>query len=171
MKTRRPKKQSAERGGEPSATSRIDMQILEALEQDARTTLSALAERVGLSKTPTWARVQALQEAGVVTGYHAAVSPVALGLHLNAFIHVTIRSTQHAEFERAVAVHPAVVECHTTAGDSDYLLHVLVSDVGALDTLLRSEVSRMPGVERLSTTVALKTIKWRGGVMRCLSPR
>ncbi|MBS0613000.1 MAG: Lrp/AsnC family transcriptional regulator [Proteobacteria bacterium] len=148
--------------------SRTNLLILKTLEEDARTTLSALAQRIGISKTPTWARVKALQDGGAITGYHAEVSPAAVGLNLNAFIHVTIRSTQHVEFERAVVGHHAVLECHTTAGDSDYLLHVLVPDVAALDSLLRLEISRMPGVERISTTVALKTIKWRGGVMRCL---
>jgi hypothetical protein len=78
-----------------------------------------------------------------------------------------IRSTQHAEFELAVQRHPAVLECYTTAGQADYLLHVLVASIGALDALLRDDVSRMPGAERLSTTVGMKTIKRRGRITDC----
>ena len=60
-----------------------------------------------------------------------------------------------------------MLECYTTAGQADYLLHVLVASIGALDALLRDDVSRMPGVERLSTTVGMKTIKRRGRITDC----
>jgi Lrp/AsnC family leucine-responsive transcriptional regulator len=111
--------------------------------------------------------VRALEQGGVITGYRAELEPAALGLDLHAFVEVRIRSTQHAEFERAVLAHPAVLECYTTAGQADYLLHVLVTGIGALDALLRDDVSRMPGVERLSTTVGMKTIKRRGRLTDC----
>jgi Lrp/AsnC family leucine-responsive transcriptional regulator len=81
---------------------------------------------------------------------------------------VTIKSTLYEQFEQSVLRHPAVLECYTTAGQADYLLHVLVADVGTLDTLLRTEISQMPGVERISTTVGLKTIKHRGLIMPCV---
>lgn len=141
-----------------------DAAILAALERDARLSFADLGERVGLSKTPTWARVRALEQAGAIAGYRAEIEPGALGLDLHAFVEVRIRSTQHREFEQAVLAHPAIIECYTTAGQADYLLHVLVASVGALDALLRDDVSRMPGVERLSTTVGMKTIK-RGAML------
>lgn len=145
----------------------VDARLLAALEGDGRLSYATLGERVGLSKTPTWARVRALEQGGVITGYRAEVEPAALGLDLHAFVEVRIRSTLHADFERAVLDHPAVLECYTTAGQADYLLHVLVASIGALDALLRDDVSRMPGVERLSTTVGMKTIKRRGRITDC----
>jgi Lrp/AsnC family transcriptional regulator, leucine-responsive regulatory protein len=152
----------------PAAPPRsIDERLLGALETDARLSYASLGERVGLSKTPAWARVRALESAGVITGYRAEIDPAAVGLDLHAFVEVRIRSTQHAEFELAVQRHPAVLECYTTAGQADYLLHVLVASIGALDALLRDDVSRMPGVERLSTTVGMKTIKRRGRITDC----
>jgi len=63
--------------------------------------------------------------------------------------------------------HKSVIECYTTAGQADYLLHILVPGIAALDELLRTEVSRMPGVQRLITTVGMKTIKQRGSIMTC----
>ena len=145
----------------------MDARLLAELEADGRQSYASLGERIGLSKTPTWARVRALENDGVITGYRAEIEPAAVGLELHAFVEVRIRSTQHAEFEQAVTRHPAVLECYATAGQADYLLHVLVASIGALDALLRDDVSRMPGVERLSTTVGMKTIKRRGRITDC----
>lgn len=156
------------RGRRMSRNADLDGVLLAALEADARMSLAVLAEKVGLSKTPTWARVRSLEARGLISGYRAEIDPDALGLAINAFIHVTIRSTQYQEFERAVVAHPSVLECHTTAGDADYLVHVLVPNVERLDTLLRLEISRMPGVERISSTIGMKTIKRRGRIMDCL---
>jgi Lrp/AsnC family leucine-responsive transcriptional regulator len=147
----------------------IDARLLAALESDARLSFADLGERIGLSKTPTWARVRALERAGTITGYRAEVDPVALGLELHAFVEVRVRAAQHAEFEAAVLGHPAVLECFTTAGQADYLLHVLVGGIADLDALLRDEVSRLPGVERLATTVGMKTIKHRARITDCAS--
>ena len=145
----------------------VDGRLLAALESDARLSYAALGERIGLSKTPTWARVRALEQSGTITGYRAEIDPAALGLTLHAFVEVRLRSTQHAEFEAAVQRHPAVLECFTTAGQADYLLHLLVEGIGALDALLRDDLSRLPGVERLATTVGMKTIKARARITDC----
>jgi Lrp/AsnC family leucine-responsive transcriptional regulator len=145
----------------------VEQQLLAALEKDARLSFSELGSRVGLSKTPAWARVRDLEKRGLISGYHAEISPSALGLEIHAFVHVKIRSVASDAFESAVRSHPAVLECYTTAGDADYLLHVLVPSASSLDALLRFELSRLPGVESISTTVALKTIKPRGFVMDC----
>lgn len=144
-----------------------DAEILSLLERDGRLSYADLGERIGLSKSPTWSRVRALEERGAITGYRAVVDPAVIGLDIHAFVQVTIRSTMSREFEQAVVRHASVLECYTTAGQADYLLHVLVPNVAALDTLLRNELSRMPGVEHVSTTVGMKTIKPRGYVTEC----
>lgn len=145
----------------------LEREILTALERNARISYAELAERTGLSKSPAWARVRDLEQRGVITGYRADIEPAAVGLDIHAYAHVSIQSVLGTQFEDAVLRHPAVLECHSTAGDADYLLHVLVKNVAQLDSLLR-EVSRMPGVLRLSTTVAMKTIKRRGPIMACV---
>ena len=138
---------------------RSDDAILRILEKDGRLSFNSLAEQIGLSKTPTWARVQSLEKKKVITGYRAEIDPVALGLELHAFVQVTITATRHADFEAAVTRHPSIIECYTTAGQGDYLLHVLVPGIAALDDMLRVDIARMPGVQRQTTTIGMKTIK------------
>lgn len=142
--------------------------ILKLLEEDGRISYAELGERVGLSKSPCWSRVRELERRGVIRRYRAEIDPTAVGLDLHAFVQVTINSAKHTEFEAAVNRHPSVLECFTTAGQADYLLHVLVRGIAELDDLLRSQVSRLPGVQRLDTTVCMKTIKHRGSLMACL---
>jgi Lrp/AsnC family leucine-responsive transcriptional regulator len=147
---------------------KIDHRILTALEEDARQSFADLGEQVGLSKTPCWQRVRELERSGVITGYRAEIDSVQLGLKVQAFVQVTLRSVQHAEFEAAVLRHPAVLQCFTTAGQADYLIHVLVAGISELDSLLRLEISQMPGVQKIETTVCMKTIKHRTPITGCL---
>lgn len=143
---------------------RYDHAILAALEEDGRQAFTTLADTVGLSKTPCWTRVQSLEEAGVITGYRTVIDPDALGLRQRAYLQVSVAFDAYEEFERAVDAHPAIIDCHTIAGEADYLLHVIAADMAALDTLLRKELSRMPGVQRFSTIICMKTIKREGAV-------
>jgi Lrp/AsnC family leucine-responsive transcriptional regulator len=143
-----------------------DFSILAALEEDARQPFAALAERVALSKTPCWNRVRELERRQVIRGYHASLDPRALGLNLTSFVQVRVEFGRHGDFERAVREHPAIIECFTTAGEEDYLLKVVSADVEHLDSLLRDELCRLPGVARFSTTICLKRIKETGSLTR-----
>jgi len=149
---------------------RTDRRIVAELEQDARLSFADLAERVGLSISPCWTRVQALERAGVIRGYHARLDPAALGLAVQCFIQVMIRFGNHEAFEEAVLAHPAVLECHTTAGEGDYVLRVYARSVEHLDQLLRKEITKLPGVERSSTTICLKTTKSNGPLSALMAP-
>jgi Lrp/AsnC family leucine-responsive transcriptional regulator len=144
---------------------RIDRAILRALERDARQSFADLAEAVGMSKTPCWNRVQALEASGAIAGYCAMVEPEAAGLTLDAFLQVSVNFADHAAFEAAACAHPSVIACYTTAGEADYLLHVMARDVAHLDGLLRGQLRRLPGVERFNTTIGMKRIKRAGAVM------
>ncbi len=147
---------------------KIDHRILTCLEEDGRQSFAELGEQVGLSKTPCWQRVRDLERAGVIRGYRADIDPARVGLQVDAFVQVTLSSVQHAQFEAAVERHPAVLQCFTTAGQADYLIHVLVAGIPELDRLLRMEISQMPGVQKIETTVCMKTIKHRAPVTGCL---
>jgi Lrp/AsnC family transcriptional regulator, leucine-responsive regulatory protein len=148
-----------------------DMAILKALEADGRKSFNTLADEIGLSKTPSWSRVRELERTGVITGYRAEIDPARVGLELHAFVQVTINASRHRDFETAVVRHRSIIECHTIAGQGDYLLHVLMPGIAALDDFLRMDLSRMPGVQRLVTTVGMKTIKHRGSIMECATAR
>jgi Lrp/AsnC family leucine-responsive transcriptional regulator len=147
---------------------KIDQKILTFLEENARQSFADLGDQVGLSKTPCWQRVRDMERQGIIKGYRADIDPAQLGLKVEAFIQVTLSSVQHAQFEAAVLAHPAVLQCFTTAGQADYLMHVLVAGIDALDSLLRMEISQMPGVQRIETTVCMKTIKHRTPITGCL---
>jgi Lrp/AsnC family transcriptional regulator, leucine-responsive regulatory protein len=147
---------------------KIDHHILTLLEDDARQSFAELGEQVSLSKTPCWQRVRELERSGVIRGYRAEIDSRRLGLHVEAFVQVTLSSVQHAEFEAAVLQHPAILQCFTTAGQADYLIHVLVEGIAELDSLLRMEISQLPGVQKIETTVCMKTIKHRAPITGCL---
>lgn len=137
----------------------IDRKIIRALEADARLSFAALAETVALSKTPCWARVKALEDTGLIRGYRTDLDPARLGLTLEAFVQVSI-DFEHADaFEAAVRRHPLVRRCHATTGEADYLLDFLAPDMAALDTLLRQEICRLPGVKRTVTLMVTREIK------------
>lgn len=144
---------------EGPAVDRIDQALLTALEEDARRSFATLGEIVGISKSPAWKRVQALEEAGVVRGYHADIDPAAVGLNTVAFIRVTVRFEEHRDFQAAVIAHPMITACHATVGDYDYLVQVLARDMGDLDALLRDQLWRLPGVERFVTTLSMHEVK------------
>jgi Lrp/AsnC family leucine-responsive transcriptional regulator len=110
--------------------------------------------------------VQTLEREGTIQGYRAVIDPAAVGLKLTAFVEVTIEFGSHEAFERAVEEHPAIIECYTTAGEADYLLQIMTGDVERLDSLLREELCRLPGVQRSATTICLKRIKHNGLITR-----
>jgi len=147
---------------------KTDIKLLRQIEMDGRQSFAVLGERVGLSKTPCWQRVQKLEAAGVIRGYRARIDPKKLGLDLYAFVHATINASKYTEFETAVLRHPSILQCFSTAGEADYVMHVLVRDISALDELIRREIAHLPGVERTLTTVCMKTIKEHALIVGCL---
>ncbi|MGA1804109.1 Lrp/AsnC family transcriptional regulator [Rhizobium sp. HT1-10] len=139
--------------------SALDLRIIAALEDDARISFAALAEHVGLSKTPCWKRVKALEEAGLIRGYGTSLDPAQLGFGLEAFVQVSIDFELSDAFEAAVRRNPLIWRCHATTGEADYLLHVLAVDMASLDRQLRQELSRLPGVRRTVTSMSTREIK------------
>ncbi|AYG60991.1 Lrp/AsnC family transcriptional regulator [Rhizobium jaguaris] len=137
----------------------LDHKIISALEADARISFAALADLVGLSKTPCWKRVKALEEAGVIKGYRTILDPAQLGFGLEAFVQVSIDVELFEAFEAAVRRHPLIWRCHATTGEADYLLHILAADMAALDRLLRQELNRLPGVRHTMTSMSTREIK------------
>lgn len=149
---------------------KIDWKILAELENDGRISFADLSSRVGLSKSPCWTRVRELEADETIQGFGARINPAALGLAVQCYIFIEIDFNAHAKFEEAAIAHPAIIECHTTAGESDYLLRVFARSVEHLDDLLRHELSKLPGVHSMSTTICLKTIKSRAPLTRWAAP-
>lgn len=126
---------------------RIDRKILFELMQDATMPVATLAERVGLSQTPCWKRVQKLEAAGIITRRVALVDPEKIGLGLTVF--VEIEAADHtpdwrSAFAGLVADYAEIVEVHRMAGDVDYLLKVMVQDMAAFDEFYLEFTRQLP---------------------------
>ncbi|KAA3626839.1 MAG: Lrp/AsnC family transcriptional regulator [Proteobacteria bacterium] len=141
-----------------------DLRILTELQRNGRLSIAELSERIGLSTTPCWRRVRMLEESGVISRYTAVVNAQALGIALDVFVEVSLDLHQAAAFEKVIDERDEVVECYAVTGDRDYLLHVMVADMDACDRFLRDELIHFPGVQRVSTRLALKPIKQSAGV-------
>ncbi|MDB6180269.1 Lrp/AsnC family transcriptional regulator [Paracoccus fistulariae] len=143
----------------------IDRKIVAALMQDATLPIAQIADRVGLSQTPCWKRIQKLEAAGVLTRRVALADPAKLGFGLSVF--VGIEAVDHGaewrdSFLRAIAGLPEVMEAFRMAGEMDYLLRVAVADMAAFDDFYRRLTEAVPlknvtshfAMERLHYTTA-----------------
>lgn len=139
----------------------VDRRILAELQTDGRLTVTELAERVQLSVSPCHRRLRALEQAGVIVGYRAQLDPAALGLHFSAMVFVTLRDGDRdavAAFEHAVAQVPHILSAQRLFGDPDYLLHVVAVDLPAFQALYDDELSSLPKVQRLTSTLVMKSV-------------
>ena len=144
---------------------RYDQAILETLEQEGRISATELSRRIGLSKTPTQARMKRLEETGVIRGYSARLDRVRMGLAHVAFVEVRLSDTREAAlqaFNRAVQTVPEIEECHMIASRFDYLLKVRTADIQAYRRVLAERISALPHVAGTSTYVAMEAVKEGG---------
>ncbi len=129
----------------------IDRKIIAELQRDATLSVAQISERVGLSQTPCWKRIQKLEQSGIILGRVALVAPEHIGFGLTVF--VAIEAADHTriwreEFSKAVESLPEVMEVHRMAGEVDYMLRVAVADMAAYDAFY----------QRLTETVMLKNV-------------
>lgn len=140
----------------------FDRRILDALRDDGRMSITELAKRVGLSKTPTQVRLKRLIDERYIRGFRAVIDPAKLGLDHIAFAEVKLSDTREAaldEFRRAVLRIPEVEECHMIASSFDYLLKVRTADIRRYRIVLGERISSLPHVASTSTFVAMETIR------------
>jgi len=139
----------------------VDRKILAELQVDGRLTVTELAERVQLSVSPCHRRVRALERSGAIAGYRAYLDAKALGLSFEALVFVTMtaadRTTLDA-FEQAVAGMHNIIEAQRLFGDPDYLLRVIARDLPAFQQVYDDHLATLPGVQRLSSTLVMKTV-------------
>ena len=144
---------------------RIDQSIIRELQKNSRITVTELASRVGLSKTPGQVRMRRLEEQGFITGYTALVNQTKLGLSHIAFAQVTLNDTSSGAltaFNKAVQSVSAVEQCHMIAGNFDYLLKVRTRDMQEYRQVLGEEISALPHVLQTSTFVVMENVKDAG---------
>ncbi|EON93552.1 AsnC family transcriptional regulator [Marinobacter lipolyticus SM19] len=144
---------------------RIDHAIIRELQKHARITVTELASRVGLSKTPCQVRMRRLEEQGYITGYTALVNQTKLGQSHIAFAQVTLHDTSSQSltaFNTAVKQISAVEQCHMIAGNFDYLLKVRTRNMAEYRQVLGEQISALPHVLQTSTFVVMESVKDAG---------
>jgi Lrp/AsnC family leucine-responsive transcriptional regulator len=141
---------------------RFDDAILRVLAVEGRISATELARRIGLSKSPTQARMKRLEDAGIITGYRANLDPIRMGLAHVAFVEVRLSDTREAAlqaFNKAVMAVPEVEQCHMIASRFDYLLKVRTADIQDYRRVLAEQISALPHVAGTSTYVAMEAVK------------
>lgn len=139
----------------------IDRKIIEVLRGDGRVTVTELANRVGLSKTPCQIRLKRLIDDGVIRGFRAVTDPVKLGLGHIAFAEVKLSDTREAAlsaFAAAVLQVREIEECHMIASSFDYLLKVRTADIHSYRRVLGEKISSLPHVASTSTFVVMESV-------------
>lgn len=138
-----------------------DSAILEALQRDGRLTNAELADQIGLSPSACHRRVKTLESAGVISGYAAVLNADQVGRGLTVIVLATLenqkRETMEA-FEAAVADIDHVMDCYLTTGAEDYFLRLQVRDARDYERVHRERLSGLPGVARLVSNIAMRTI-------------
>lgn len=140
----------------------FDLKILDALAEDGRISITDLAARVGLSKTPCQIRFKRLIQNGYIDGFKAMLNPSKIGLDHVAFVEVKLTNTQEdalKSFNAAAKKIREVEECHMIAGRFDYLLKVRTRDIHLYRQILGERISTLPYVASTSTSVAMEAVK------------
>ena len=141
---------------------RYSLAILNELLRDSRQTLAQIAQAVGLSPSPCWKRIKDMEANGVIRGYTVVVDPEKVGLALRVVVeaNMALHSEQQVrQFEKAVAASPAIVQCHSTTGGSDYVMTVLAPDIKRYEQFQHDTLFRLPGITHVRSSIVLKQIK------------
>ncbi|CAB3755967.1 ArsR family transcriptional regulator [Burkholderia sp. MSh2] len=143
---------------------RIDIGILNQLQQNARITNAELARAVNLSTTPCFNRVRALEKLGLIRQQVTLLDPEPLGLRINVFIQVSLEKQAEdalQRFEEAISQRPEVMECYLMSGDADYLLRVVMPDMRTLERFIIERLTTIPGVSNIRSSFALKQVRYK----------
>ena len=145
----------------------IDRRLLAELQAEGRVTNVELAQRVGLTAPPCLRRVRALEEAGVIKGYHAELDASKLGFAITVFAMVSLKSQAEEDlraFETHVQTLPEVRECHMLNGEIDFILKIVSQDLQSFQELLTSKLTPAPNVASVKTSLTIRTAKNEPGV-------
>lgn len=140
----------------------FDRAILAVLNKDGRISVADLARQIGLSKSPTQARLKRLEAEGIITGYRALIDPIRLGLDHVAFVEVRLSDTREAAlraFNEAVSKIGEIEQVHMIAGNFDYLMKIRTGSMSEYRAVLAEKISTLPHVASTSTFVAMQAVK------------
>lgn len=156
------------------ALDAIDVQILDLLQQDASLSIADMAERVGLSSSPCWRRIERLKKSGVITGQVALLDRERIGLGFEVMVGIKLQMPTREnleKFESVVSRWPEVVDCVTVTGEVDYMLRVITTDMHAYDDLLRDQVLASGLVSDVQSRIVMRIAKRTTATPLNLVPR
>lgn len=153
--------------GDRQSFDSIDRVILAELQRHGRITNVQLASRAGLTAPPCLRRVRALEQAGVISSYHARLDAAAMGYAITVFVMVSLKSQAEKDlraFEAHVAALPLVRECHMLNGEIDFILKIVARDLQHFQDFLTTRLTPTPNVASVKTSLTIRTSKHEAGV-------
>jgi len=147
---------------------RIDRKILNDLQERGRITNVELAKRAGISAPPCLRRVRALEDAGVIRGYHADVDPIFLGYGVSVFAQVGLSSQSEVDlrkFEELVNTWSLVLECYMVSGEADYILKIVAENWDSYQKFLTNHLMAAPNVSHIKSALGIRVAKYKPGIM------
>ena len=139
-----------------------DRRILEILQQEPGINAAELGEKIGLSQSAVWRRMQALREHGVIVDQPVKIDREKVGLNTMVFAHVKLTShgrSNLAEFSEAVREFPEVLDCYVMLGNVDFLLRIVTEDIKAYEQFFFEKLSQLPGIQEVNSSIVLSDIK------------
>ncbi|MHA7271661.1 Lrp/AsnC family transcriptional regulator [Arthrobacter sp. HLT1-20] len=145
----------------------IDREILRTLQNEGRMSATALAAQVGLTVAPCHRRLKDLEATGAISGYRAVIDPASVGLGFEALVFVTLAQVDRDtidEFEAKVSANARITSAQRLFGDPDYILKVMTKDLNDYQKFYDTELTSLPGVLRLRSTLVMKNLKPGAGL-------
>ena len=141
---------------------KIDLKILEILQENSKITNLDLSKKIGLSPAPTLERVKKLETLGIIESYHAQVNPLTIGLNVKTFVLVSLAWQKENAlnlFLDKIKNIREIVECYIITGEADFLIKIVCKDIPTYEQLLFKTLSQIEEIERLKTLMTLSTVK------------
>jgi Lrp/AsnC family transcriptional regulator len=146
----------------PVALDHTDRRILEWLQKEPGINASELGERIGLSQSAVWRRIQSLRDEGVIHEQPVKIDREKVGLNTMVFAHVKLTShgrSNLADFSAAVREYPEVLDCYVVLGNVDFLLRIVTEDIKAYEQFFFEKLSQLPGIQEVNSSIVLSDIK------------
>lgn len=140
----------------------IDRRILDLLQTQAGINATAIGEKIGLSQSACWRRIQRLRDEGIIKDQAVQIDREKVGLNTMVFAHVKLTShgrSNLADFSKAIRKYPEVLDCYVVLGNVDFLLRIVTEDIKAYEQFFFEKLSQLPGIQEVNSSIVLSDIK------------
>jgi Lrp/AsnC family transcriptional regulator len=147
---------------QPVHIDSVDRRILHLLQTEPGINAAAVGERIGLSQSAVWRRIQGLREEGIIREQPVKLDREKIGLNTMVFAHVKLTShgrSNLAAFAETVRSYPQVLDCYVLLGNVDFLLRIVTEDIKAYEQFFFEKLSQLPGIQEINSSIALSEIK------------